>query len=98
MIGLGEVTPLLDVSEGGQVVSPNENKRRAAALRKLLTTPPKSGSNVIIVSHKPNLQNAAGKEFGDLGEGEIVVFQPADGGEVHVIARVPAADWAAAGK
>lgn len=97
LLDLGEVTPLLDVSEGGLVVSPNENKRRAAALRKLLTIPPKSGSNVIIVSHKPNLQDAAGKEFGDLGEGEIVVFRPADDGEVHVIARVPAADWATAG-
>lgn len=98
LLDAGEVTPLLDVSEGGQVVTPNENKRRAAALKKLLTTPPKSGGNLIIVSHKPNLQDAAGKEFGDLGEGEIVVFQPAEDGELHAIARIPAADWSAAAK
>lgn len=98
LLGLGDVTPLLDVSEGGLVVSPNENKRRATALRKLLTTPPKDGVNVIIVSHKPNLQDAAGKEFGDLGEGEIVVFQPADDGELHMVARIPAKTWIDAAK
>jgi phosphohistidine phosphatase SixA len=93
LLGLGKVTPLIDVSEGGLVVSPNENKRRAAALRKLLTTPPQDGGNVVIVSHKPNLQDAAGKEFGDLGEGEIVVFQPADDGQLHLVARIPAKTW-----
>ena len=98
LLGMGKVTPALDVSEGGQVVTPNENKRRAAALKKLLSTPPKGGGNLVIVSHKPNLQDAAGKEFGDLGEGEIVVFQPADDGELHVVARVPAAAWSAISK
>lgn len=93
LLGMGEVTPELDVSEGGLVVSPNENKRRADALKKLLSTPPKAGGNLLIVSHKPNLQDAAGKEFGDLGEGEIVIFQPADDAELHLIARVPASDW-----
>ena len=75
------------------MVSPNENKRRAAALKKLLSTAPKGGGNLIIVSHKPNLQDAAGKEFGDLREGEIVIFQPADDAELHLIARVPPSDW-----
>lgn len=93
LLGMGEVTPDLGVSEGGLVVSPNENKRRAAALKKLLSTPPKGGGNLIIVSHKPNLQDAAGKEFGDLDEGEIVIFQPAEDAELHLIARVPASDW-----
>lgn len=98
LLAVGEVTPVLDVSEGGLVMTPNENKRRAAALKKLLSTPPKNGGNLIIVSHKPNLQDAAGKEFGDLGEGEIVIFHPADDGELHFVARFPAADWSASAK
>ena len=90
---LGEVSTSTDVTEGGLVVSPKENKRRAAALSVLLSTPPPAGSNVVIVSHKPNLQDAAGKEFGDLGEGETVVFRPLGDGKFEVVARVPSQLW-----
>src|SRR5438874_11367095 len=76
LLDVGEVTASVDVTEGGLVVSPRENERRARALRELLSTAPAEGKNVVIVSHKPNLQDAAGKEFGDLGEGEVVVFKP----------------------
>ncbi|MBI1347093.1 histidine phosphatase family protein [bacterium] len=94
LLDLGEVETSVDVTEGGLVVSPKENQRRAAALRKLLGTTPLEGKNVVIVSHKPNLQDAAGKEFGDLGEGELVVFQPLGDGKFKLVARVhPSAMW-----
>src|SRR5207253_1997822 len=66
LLGVGEVTATVDVAEGGLVVSPRENERRAKALRELLSTPPPDGKNFVIVSHKPNLQDAVGKEVGDL--------------------------------
>lgn len=93
LMDLGEVSTSTDVTEGGLVVSPKENKRRAAALAVLLSTPPPAGSNVVIVSHKPNLQDAAGKEFGDLGEGETVVFRPLGDGKFELVARVPSQLW-----
>ncbi len=94
LLGLGEVEAALDVTEGGLVVSPDENQRRAVALRKLLGTAPPAGTNVVVVSHRPNLQDAAGKEFGDLGEGEVVVFRPLGDGTFRVVARVaPPARW-----
>lgn len=94
LLGAGTPTPTPDVSEGGQVVTPRENQRRAQALRQLLSTPPASGQNNLIVSHRPNLQDAAGKEFGDLGEGEIAVFQPTPDGKYRLIARVsPSSIW-----
>jgi hypothetical protein len=71
---LGKVTSSIDVTEGGLVVSPRENQRRAAALRKMLSTPRAVGKNLVIVSHKPNLQDAVGKDFADLVEAEVVVF------------------------
>jgi phosphohistidine phosphatase SixA len=92
LIDVGEVSTSIDVTEGGLVVSPKENKRRAAALAVLLSTTPPAGTNVI-VSHKPNLQDAAGKEFGDLGEGETVVFLPLGDGKFEVVARVPSQLW-----
>jgi phosphohistidine phosphatase SixA len=93
LLELGKVEASIDVTEGGLVVSPNENLRRAAALKKLLGTAPPDGKNVIIVSHKPNLQDAAGKDLGDVGEGEVVVFQPQGENKFKVLARVPAAVW-----
>jgi predicted ATPase len=43
------------LTEGGLVVSPNENNRRADAVRKMLVTAPKAGTNTILVTHYPNI-------------------------------------------
>ena len=88
LLSLGEVTASVDVTEGGLVVSPRENERRAKALRELLSTAPAEGKNLVIVSHKPNLQDSAGKDFGDLREAEVVVFNPLGEGKFKVVARV----------
>lgn len=50
LIGGTEVTASLDVTEGGLVASPNENDRRAAALRAMVTAVPAAGTNTIIVT------------------------------------------------
>ena len=94
LLDIGEVTASVDVTEGGLVVSPRENERRAKALRELLSTAPAEGKNLVIVSHKPNLQDTAGKEFGDLSEAEVVVFKPLGDGQFKVVARVaPPETW-----
>ena len=93
LLGVGTPTFSLDISEGGLVVSPNENKRRAEVLRRLLSTPPGDGVNNLIVGHRANLEEAAGKDFGDVKEGETVVFQPTPDGKFRLIARVPATTW-----
>jgi phosphohistidine phosphatase SixA len=94
LLNVGEVVPSTDVTEGGLVVSPRENARRAAALRALLAAAPAAGKNLLIVSHKPNLPDAAGKEFGDLIEGEVAVFQPMGNGTFKLVARVaPSETW-----
>jgi len=95
LLDAGKVEASLDVSEGGLVVSPNENQRRAQALRKLLGTAPPRGKNLVIVGHKPNLQDATSKDLGDIAEAEVVIFQPLGEGKSRVMARVPAAVWAA---
>lgn len=96
LLDVAPVETSVDVSEGGLVVSPNENKRRAEALKKLLSTPPASGKNLIIVAHKPNLLDAAGKDFFDLGEGEVVLFRPVGDKGFKVVARLPdVAAWKA---
>src|SRR5215467_9265710 len=55
LAGFKDIETTADLTEGGLVVSPNENNRRSEALRKLLATMPKSGTNTILVTHYPNI-------------------------------------------
>lgn len=94
LLGFGEITTTTDISEGGQVVTPNENNRRAAAMRKLTATVPPPGTNVVYVSPKPNIMDAFGKDWFDVSEGEASIFKPDGNGGYALLTRVKAADWA----
>lgn len=92
LAGFDNVEKSADVTEGGLVVTPNENDRRAAAFRKLASTVPPPSSNVIIVTHKPNTIDAFGKDWFEVKEGEATIFKP-DGSAYKVIARVQMDEW-----
>jgi phosphohistidine phosphatase SixA len=92
LMGLGEVTSTPDFAEGGLVVTPIENNRRAQALRKLAATVPPAGTNIVVITHKPNILDAFGKDWFEVREGEASVFQPGGGG-YKLIVRVPADEW-----
>jgi len=94
LLGFGAVTSTADITEGGLVMSPNENNRRAAAMKKLAATAPPAGTNVVLVSHKPNIMDAFGKDWFDLREGEASLFKPDGNGGTKFVVRIPAADWA----
>ncbi len=93
LIDAGEVVATLDLTEGGLVVSPIENDRRAEALRKMVATVPDSGKNTLLVTHKPNILDAFGKDWFDIKEGEASIFQPNASGKASLVARVQATDW-----
>ena len=92
LAGFEPIERSVDLTEGGLVVSPNENNRRAQALRKLAATPPPAASNVVIVTHKPNILDAFGKDWFEVKEGEATIFKP-EGGGYKVVARLQMADW-----
>ena len=94
LLGFGQVRTLVDLTEGGLVVSPRENNRRAETLRRLAALPPALMTNTVIVSHKPNIMEAFGKDWFDLREGEATIFKPTGDGTYTLIARVPAEEWA----
>jgi broad specificity phosphatase PhoE len=83
-----------DVTEGGQVVSPNENARRMQALRAMAARVPEPGTNTLIVTHKPNILDAYGKDWFDIREGEASVFKPDGSGAYTLVGRVQVAQWA----
>jgi broad specificity phosphatase PhoE len=90
--GFKDIEKTVDLTEGGLVVSPNENNRRAAAFRKLLGAAPASGANTILITHKPNIVDALGKDWFDVAEGEASIFRPENGG-YKLIARVQMNEW-----
>lgn len=96
LIGGKEPETTLDVSEGGQVVSPNENSRRAQAFRRLVATPPAPGTNTLIVTHKPNILDAFGKDWFEIREGEASIFKPDGGGKYSLIGRIQIDQWSTA--
>lgn len=98
LVGRGDVTATIDITEGGLVVSPIENDRRAEAFRKLAGTMPEPGKNTLIVTHKPNIMDAFGKDWFDVREGEASVFRPDGSGKAVLVARVQAIDWIKAAK
>jgi len=94
LMNLGAVATSWDITEGNQIVSPNENNKRAAALRALASTPPAAGKNNVVVTHKPNIIDAFGKEWFEVKEGEASVFKPDGKGGYQAVARVQAEQWA----
>jgi len=90
--GFKDIVKSADVTEGGLVVSPDENDRRTAAFRKLLADAPKPGTDTIIITHKPNITDALGKDWYDVNEGEASIFRP-EGGTYKLVAQVQMAEW-----
>jgi broad specificity phosphatase PhoE len=87
LAGFRDIEKTADLTEGGLVVSPNENNRRAEAFRALLATPPQAGTNTILVTHYPNIIAALGKDWFDVKEGEASIFRP-ENGSYKLLARI----------
>lgn len=92
LAGFTDIEKTADLTEGGLVVSPNENNRRAEAFRKMLGVAPKAGTDTIIITHKPNIVDALGKDWFEVQEGEASIFRP-ENGSYRLIARVQMDEW-----
>jgi virginiamycin B lyase len=72
--------------------SPSERERQPARLRRLLATPPRRGTNTVLVSHAFAIDDAAGVS---VAEGEAAVVAPAGAPrDFDLVARVEADEWA----
>ena len=78
LAGFKNIEKTADLTEGGLVVSPNENNRRAEAFRALLATLPQAGTDTVLVTHYPNIIAALGKDWFDVKEGEASIFRPGE--------------------
>jgi phosphohistidine phosphatase SixA len=92
LAGFKDIEKTADLTEGGLVVSPNENNRRAGAFRKMLATSPAAGTNTVLITHKPNIVDALGKDWFEVKEGETSIFRP-ESGSYKLVARVQMDEW-----
>jgi phosphohistidine phosphatase SixA len=90
--GFETIETTADLTEGGLVVSPNEGNRRIEAFHKMLSTAPMPGTNTILITHKPNIVDALGKDWFDVKEGEASIFRP-ENGNYKLVARVQMDEW-----
>jgi len=90
--GFKDIEKTTDLTEGGLIVSPNENNRRADAFRKMIAVAPTDHTNTILITHQPNIVAALGKDWFDVKEGEASIFRPAEGG-YKLVARVQMDEW-----
>jgi broad specificity phosphatase PhoE len=93
LLGLGDVTVTTDLTESGPALSADENDRRAQAFRRLVAGRPPADNNLVIVSHKPNIVDAFGRDWLDVREGEASVFEPDGDGGFKLVVRIQAGDW-----
>ena len=62
-------------------------------MRKMAGTAPEPGTNTFIVTHRPNLMDAFGKDWFDVKEGEASVFHPDGIGGFQALGRIVSEQW-----
>ncbi|MFG3593445.1 histidine phosphatase family protein [Bradyrhizobium sp. RDI18] len=72
-----------------------KNAKIGRAIRDLVNAPLKAGVNNVVVTHKTNVADAFGKEFGDIREGEALVYKTGGSGPAVLVARVQPGEWIA---
>jgi hypothetical protein len=95
VVGLDALTDSSAGSASGMANPAGANTKAGLAMRNLVNTAPKTGTNTLLVTHKTNFADAFGKEAGDVQEAEAFVYRPNSSGPPTLIGRVEAADWTA---
>ena len=89
-IAFGKATPSMDITSI-QGVPLDVRQQRISNLRKMLNTPPKPGTNTVLVAHQWMFKDAAGHQ---LSEGEAAIFKPRPNAfAAQYIRRVKPVEW-----
>jgi len=87
---------LTDSSAGRSSAMANpsgSNAKIGSAIQELVNKVPKAGNNNLIVTHKTNIADAFGKEFGNVRDGEALIFKPNNSGPPILVGRVQPREW-----
>lgn len=93
------LTDSSNASASGMANPTGANAKAGQAVRQLVDSPPKAGTNTFLITHKTNIADAFGKDAGDVQEGEAFVYRASGSGPASFAGRIKPADWTAkAGK
>jgi hypothetical protein len=87
------LTDSSNASASGMANPSGANAKAGEAVRQLVDSPPKAGTNTFLVTHKTNIADAFGKDAGDVQEGEAFVYQAIGSGPASFAGRIKPADW-----
>ncbi len=90
----GWPTPMTapELGDHGQSMSASTGQQ-AAWLRAKAAERPRPGTDVVLITHQPNIAAAFGQDAAGLGDGEALVFKPEGGGREELVGRIPMGDW-----
>ena len=92
LAGFKQAEKISELTDAGPGMLAGENAGQTEAFRKMLSTAPQPGTNTVLVTHKPNIVDALGKDWAEVKEGEASIFRPANG-NYTLVARVQMDDW-----
>jgi phosphohistidine phosphatase SixA len=82
--------PQPELGDGGQSMQAANDAQTAWLKDRASHAAP--GTNVVIVTHMPNLSRAF-PEWGAVADGEAIVLKPSDRGSATVVGRIKIEDW-----
>jgi broad specificity phosphatase PhoE len=92
LAGFKQAEKIPELTDAGPGMAPGPDTSQTDAFRKLIGTAPQPGTNTILVTHKPNIVDALGKDWAEVAEGEASIFRPANG-NYTLVARVQMDEW-----
>ncbi len=90
---LGQANTDAHLGDSGQSMQVESSGERAAWLREKVAQRPAGGTNTIIVTHFPNINEAFAGNAAGLGDGEALVFRPDGHGAATFVTRVKIEEW-----
>jgi phosphohistidine phosphatase SixA len=92
LAGFKQAEKIPELTDAGPGMVPGAGTDQTEAFRKLIGTAPQPGTNTILVTHKPNIVDALGKDWAEVAEGEASIFRPANG-NYRLVARAQMDEW-----
>jgi phosphohistidine phosphatase SixA len=90
---LGQPKTYSQLGDGGQSMQADPTGTRATWLREKVAQTPMAGTNTIVVTHFPNVNEAFVKDAVGLADGEALVFRPDGQGGALYIGRIKIEEW-----
>jgi phosphohistidine phosphatase SixA len=90
---LGEAVSMPELGDGSASMQADPTGSRARWLRALAGKTPTPGTNILMITHFPNISEAFGASDAGLADGEALILQPVPLGDPTRTARIKIEEW-----